>query len=295
MQNGTISLDGEFDLQKTVESGQTFLWSRENGEIFSEGEYNGWYHTTAINRENSGNKFSDILRVRQEDEQLKWNGSFDASEYIFHRLGLKDNLDNIFKRAPNDDVISDSYEKYNGIRLVRDPHFPCLISFICSSQMSISRIHEMQEQLKYQFGEEIEFNGEVYHTYPTPEKIASTSEETLRDIKLGYRAPYVRKTAGLVVNSPPEEKIVDDFEKSRENLKDYMGVGNKVADCVLLYSFGFLQSVPIDTWIESMLEEFYPDLKDSSYSKTSQNIRNAWGEYAGYYQLYLFHYLRNRY
>lgn len=290
MYEGKISVSSEFNLQGTLESGQTFLWSREGEEMFSENSYNGWYYTTATEGEHSG-----VIRVKQDDESVEWQASFSADSQIKKRLGLNDDLIEIFETAPDEGVVQDAYNMYNGLRIVREPHFPCLISFICSSQMSVSRIHEMQEQLTSKFGEEIEFNGRLYRSYPTPSEIASVSEKDLRDIKLGYRAPYVKKTAQIAVNNPPKTKIVDDFEQSRENLKDYMGVGNKVADCVLLYSFEKLQSVPIDTWIKSMIDEFFPQAKGDNYLKTSRNIRNIWGPYAGYFQLYVFHHLRNRY
>jgi N-glycosylase/DNA lyase len=117
----------------------------------------------------------------------------------------------------------------------------------------------------------------------------------LRDLSLGYRAPYVQRTAEMVADGDdPEEAIDLPYEEARELLTRYVGVGDKVADCVLLFSLGYLEAVPLDTWIRTAIEEYFPDCEQGNYTDTSRAIRDQLGgEYAGYTQTYLFHYLRN--
>ena len=181
------------------------------------------------------------------------------------------------------------------MRLTRDPVFPCLISFICSAQMRVARIHGMQRRLRETYGDAVELDGEAYRAFPTPEQLAARSEEELRDLSLGYRAPYVQRTAAMVASGEADPLAAADlpYEEARESLTRFVGVGDKVADCVLLFSLGFLEAVPLDTWIRTTIEEYYPDCERGNYAETSRAIRDRFGgEYAGYAQTYVFYYLR---
>jgi N-glycosylase/DNA lyase len=188
-----------------------------------------------------------------------------------------------------------AYDAYEGMRLTRDPVFPCLISFICSAQMRVARIHGMQRRLRETYGDAVTLGGETYRAFPTPEQLAARTEEELRDLSLGYRAPYVRRTAEMVASgdADPLEAADLPYEEARESLTRFVGVGNKVADCVLLFSLGFLEAVPLDTWIRTTVEEYYPDCDRGSYAETSRAIRERFGgEFAGYAQTYVFYHLR---
>lgn len=295
MEEGRIdlaTLKAPVDLQSTIESGQSYLWWREDGEDF-ETTYGAtaWYLTTTRATGNPA-----VIRVRQIDGALEWQSTIDARPILENRLRLDDDITAIYRTVPDDDVIEEAFDRYWGMRLVRDPPFESLISFICSAQMRIARIHGMQQSLRDRFGTPVQFDGETYHAYPTPEQLASTSEEELRDLSLGYRAPYVLETARMVANGThPSAARGLAYEEAREWLTRYVGVGDKVADCVLLFSLGYLQAVPLDTWIQTVIERYYPDCDRGSYTETSHAIRNRLGgEYAGYTQTYLFHYLRNR-
>ncbi|WP_336339337.1 DNA-3-methyladenine glycosylase family protein [Haloarcula brevis] len=296
MEQGVIdvgSLAGGIDLQATVESGQSYLWNREDGGMYGrEGATGGdaWYWTT-VRRDGS----PAVVRVRQRDGGLEWESTIDAEATLRRLLRLEDDLPAIRETAPADDVVRSAYDSFWGLRLVQDPPFGSLISFICSAQMRVARIHGMQRALRDAFGEEVAFDGRTYSAYPTPEALAETTEERLRELGLGYRAPYVQRTAEMVAtgDADPEEAVGLDYEDARESLTRFVGVGDKVADCVLLFSLGYLEAVPLDTWIRTTIEEYYPDCERGNYAETSRAIRAALGgEYAGYTQTYLFHYLR---
>jgi len=182
------------------------------------------------------------------------------------------------------------------MRIVRDPAFPTLISFICSAQMRVSRIHGMQQALRREFGEPVSFDGGTYRAFPTPAALANASEADLRDLSLGYRAPYVKRSAEMVAGgeADPEDALGMAYEDARDHLTQFVGVGDKVADCILLFSLGYLEAVPLDTWIQTVIGEFYPDCDRGNYADTSRAIRETLGgEYAGYTQTYLFHDLRS--
>ncbi|MFC6991200.1 DNA-3-methyladenine glycosylase family protein [Haladaptatus sp. GCM10025707] len=299
MESGTLALGnlkGEFDLQSTVESGQSYLWRREDGRMYEQTPaYGGeaWYYTVLPGTYADGDPA--VLRVRQRGDKLEWESQFDAAETLGHLLRLDDDLPAIFDAIPTDPLVDAAYDAYEGMRLVRDPPFQTLISFICSAQMRVARIHQMQLGLARTFGEKVEFDGRTYHAFPTPEALAGASEAQLRNLNLGYRAPYVQRSAEIVAQglAHPEDAVGLDYENAREELKTFVGVGDKVADCVLLFSLGYLEAVPLDTWIQSAIADHYPDCDQGNYTNTSRSIRAQFGgEYAGYAQTYVFHYLR---
>ena len=341
MVTGTISLDdlsGGFDLQATLESGQSYCWNREDGKTYEDGNARGgegWYATVvptdvheracvgkpananddclsddpvddrtddgtadgggAVGGESAGREPSyEVIRARQVGDDLQWEATTDARPYLFHLLGLGDDLDAILDDV-DDPLLRRATEQYQGLRIVRDPPFATLVSFICSAQMRVLRIHRMQRALAREFGKEVKFDGETYHAFPTPARLARATEAELRGLSLGYRAPYVKESAELVaegVRHPADAKGMA-YEDARAFLKRFVGVGDKVADCVLLFSLGYLEAVPLDTWIRTAISEYYPECEKGSYTETSRAIRAAFGgDYAGYVQTYVFYYLR---
>ena len=298
METGAIPIEelpGGFDLQATLESGQSYIWDRPDGQMYDRPSATGgsaWY-TTVLPPSFTGDH--EVLRVRQRDGHLEWRATTDAVPPLISLLRLDDDLDAIRERAPTDPLIREAFDAYRGLRLVRDPPFASLISFICSAQMRVSRIHGMQRTLAREFGSTVEADGETCHAFPTPEQLADTTESQLRECSLGYRAPYVKQTAELVASgeAQPESARGREYEDAREYLKTFVGVGDKVADCVLLFSLDYLQAVPLDTWIRSAIAEHYPDCDRGSYTETSRAIRETFGgEFAGYVQTYVFHSLR---
>ena len=294
MERGVVELSGPFDLQSTVESGQSYLWDRADGRMYEETSVHGgdaWYETTArVDGEPA------VLRIRQVDGRLEWESTVEATPVLRERLRLDDDLPAIRATAPDDDIVQDAYDAYWGMHLVCDPPFPSLISFICSAQMRVGRIHGMQQELARAFGSTVEFDGRTYHAFPTPEQLAAATEAELRDLGLGYRAPYVRDTAKMVADGEahPDEAVGLAYEDARDSLTRFVGVGDKVADCVLLFALDYLEAVPLDTWIRTTIEEYFPDCDRGNYADTSRAIREAFGgEYAGYAQTYVFNWLRN--
>ena len=293
MESGTIpaeTIPGALDLGATLESGQSYFWNRADGRMYDGEDSRGespWYWT--VHRD-------EVIRVRQSGGGVEWESTTDAEPALRDLLGLEDDLDAIIEATPSDELIDAAYESYRGLRIVRDPFFPCLISFICSAQMRVARIFAMQTALREAYGEAIETDGETYHAFPTPAQLAAASEADLRELKLGYRAPYVQRTAEMVADGEADPADAEGlpYEEARKYLTQFVGVGEKVADCVLLFSLGYLEAVPLDTWIRSTIEEHFPECDRGSYAETSRAIRERLGgQYAGYSQTYLFHYLRN--
>jgi len=284
------SCPGGLDLQATLESGQSYCWWRADRNTYDAGTDgdDGWYETVLDD---------ELLRVRQRDGELRWEATTDATERLRELLRLDDDLNEIRATAPDDDVIQDAYDAFGGLRIVADPFFPCLISFICSAQMRVSRIFEMQMALRREFGTEVSVGEETYHGFPTPAALADASEEALRELNLGYRAPYVKRTATMVAEGELTESDVRGlaYPEVRERLTEFVGVGEKVADCVCLFGLSYLCAVPLDTWMYTAIEEHFPECERDSYADTAAAFRERLGgEYAGYTQTYLFHHLRTQ-
>jgi len=301
METGVIPVDdlaGPFDLQSTVESGQSYLWSRLDGKMYTTDDAHGgqaWYETVVPPLDGVSDKQA-VVRVRQVDDRIEWESATDAVPILTHLLRLDDDLTAITADTPDEPLFGRAFEQYHGMRLVRDPPFACLISFICSAQMRVSRIHGMQQRLAAEYGETVDFDGRSYQAFPTPEALAARTEGELRDLSLGYRAPYVQRTAEMVADgeADPSAAVGREYEAAREYLTQFVGVGDKVADCVLLFSLGYLEAIPLDTWIRTAIEEYYPDCEQGTYAETSRAIRERFGgAHAGYVQTYVFHYLRN--
>ena len=291
-------LAGGFDLQATVESGQTYLWSRADDAMYDDGLAWGgdaWYETVLPATETETNE-PELLRTRWDGERLAWESTTpQAPEHLTRLLRLDDDLDTIVAATPDLPLLDRAFERYRGMRLVRDPPFGSLVSFICSAQMRVSRIHGMQMRLAREYGDALTVDGRTYHAFPTAEQLAPATEADLRDLSLGYRAPYVKRTAEMVATGEahPDEARGLPYEEAREYLTRFVGVGDKVADCVLLFALDYLEAVPLDTWIQTAIAEYYPDCERGSYRETSRAIRERLGgAFAGYAQTYIFFYLR---
>lgn len=304
MERGAIEiadLDGSFDLQATVESGQSYLWNRLDGNTYESLHAHGgdhWYETVVPPMPDITNE-RVAVRTRHvggvDDGTLEWEATTDAVPLLTHLFRLDDDLDAILDSTPDLPLLNRAYDAYEGMRLTRDPAFPCLISFICSAQMRVARIHGMQRRLRETYGDVVELGDASYHAFPTPDQLANRTESELRDLSLGYRAPYVRRTAEMVATGEahPREAAGLPYEEARASLTRFVGVGEKVADCVALFSLGYLEAVPLDTWIRTTIEEYYPECERGNYAETSRAIRDRFGgEYAGYAQTYVFYYLR---
>lgn len=275
-----FSLDAEnFDLESTMTCGQTFCWHRVSGKLYEDGKPH--FYTFRDGKP---------LIVEQKDSgEIIAKTKLEKSE-VEEALGLHKNLEDVFSTFPEDENLSTAREELWGLRIIQDEFFPCLISYLCSPQMRIPRIKKMHNEMAEEFGEVREINGVEMRRFPTLEELSKASEDQLRDLGVGYRAKYIVESVKILQEDFDVQKFEDlNYEESREYMKELYGVGDKVADCVLLFSLGFHEAYPIDTWAQKALEKNYPELHTDDYSDTSRNMRDYFGKHAGYAQEYLFH------
>lgn len=289
--NGDIRLNNQINLQDIIESGQTFLWNHKNNKMYE--DKNCISYTTAYKRNNE----KVVIKIKQNDRQsITWNSNADVEDEVRERLGLNHRIDKIKQdilEQSGDDIIDDAINRYNSIRLVNEPIFPTLISFICSTQMRIERIHSMINSLKRECGSKIQTNNNTYYAFPTLSELSEYDENDFKKLNIGYRSRYLNETIDMLLEDNILSNLPESNNKSRKDIKQLMGVGTKVADCTLLYGTNRLNIVPVDTWIDKLAEKYYTDLYDDNKSNVARNLENKFGEYSGYAQLYLFRYIRD--
>lgn len=279
-----------FDLDFSLCCGQVFRWQRVDG---------WWYGVVGEN----------VVKICQCGAELKFENV--NADFVRTYFGLNDNLEEIGQCIARDDNVRLALRKFEGLRIVRQVPWECLISFICATYKSIAAIELMLKKLSMKYGEKQVFDGCDFYTFPTVEKLANASENGLRECGLGYRAKYVQATAKKIQN---ENINLDDLKnlpylEARKKLLEFPGVGLKVADCVLLFSLKKMEAFPVDVWVKRVVLNHYANqlpepfvkklqshnsLTNGEYEKISAFARTYFGAYAGYAQEYLYHYERTQ-
>jgi len=236
-----------------------------------------------------------IIFIKPQDEDTFdiYNCSPDEFKKSFYwYFDLDKDYDEILEKlSGHDSILKEAVEKYRGMRLLNQEPFECMISFIISQNNNIKRIQLLIERLCQAFGKKITYKGFVSWSFPTLESLWSSSIDDLKLLGLGYRAEYIKDAVEKVKNGLINFDELTDLEvqKAKQVLKTIKGIGDKVADCILLYSLQKYNVFPIDVWVKRVLKEYYG-------FKTKDQIRdfiNSFGDLAGYAQLFLFHYIRN--
>ena len=271
----TLTVD-RFNLHDTIESGQTFTWVREgDGYVNSD--------------------LGQVIYVEQVGNILHYDTSSHSVD--FNKLfRLDDPLDKIQGEITREGIMSDSIAFAPNLRIVRDPLVPCLISFISSIQKNIPAIHTLMNNIREKWGPIYEFREKTYYGFPSLEDLSTATVSDFEGLNAGYRSKFFVETIDAMYKGEVTEEHLRtmEYSEAHRTLKTLHGVGDKVADCVCLFSLGFLEAFPIDVWIEKVIHSHYPifEREGKNYQKKSEAARNYFGQYAGYAQEYLFYYAR---
>ena len=180
-------------------------------------------------------------------------------------------------------------ELYPGLRVLNQPSWEALIAFILSANNNVGRIRSLVFAISRKLGPSFKWNGEVICGFPTPEVLAACPEEDLRKLGVGYRAPYLIKTAQMVLDGFPIAELCRmDYAEAHRILTELPGVGDKVADCVLLFGCRHTSAFPVDVWVERLLDSWF-GIRGLSRKKQMLAARELLGENAGLLQQFLFH------
>ncbi len=271
-----LSFPQPFDLASSLESGQAHRWRREGQ----------WY---------VGVIYGNLIKIRQDLFGVEFRSAPNMEETVAPLLHsyfrLEDNLETIYRQINKDARVSSVTAQYQGMRILRQEPWECIVAYICSANSNIPRIAANMETLAEGFGEPITLDETTRYSFPTPFRLAWAGETVLRGLGLGFRAPYVAQATQAVVSGALDLEALRHlpYQEAKERLMEVPGIGPKVADCILVFSLDKLEAFPIDVWVRRALREWYFEGEKVPDRALLAWAQEYFGPYAGYAQQYLFH------
>ena len=275
-----VSLDGQpLDLESTLFSGQVFRWRKRES----------WYEGVVSGR---------IVRLREVEGGIAFATALDDEDFIASQLrdyfSLGFDLSDVHSTLSRDSYLREIIDRYRGMRVLRQDPWETTLSFLCAQNSNVQRITRNVEDMCRSFGRAMSFGGHTRHAYPTPEALAGAGEGALRDLGLGYRARYIVAAAERVAGGEIDLRALRNasYDGALDALMTLDGIGDKVANCIMLFCMDKPQAFPVDTHILQVLRERYPEAEEV-HSSGIRRVR-AWAQeyfapYAGYANHYLFH------
>ena len=282
-----------------------FLWEKfDNSWYGVYGNHILKFSTTTINNGDSSNNNSNNVEFFSFPEFKEWE------KQVFR---LDDDIEKIIAGFSNDVVVSEAIRRYPGLRLMRQEPHQCMFSFVCASNTNILMIRRMLKNLSRKFGVKVIIDGKEFFTFPTADSLNKANINELLSCGIGYRAKAIKAVAEGIASGKLDIKELThaSYNDAKEQLLKIYGIGNKIADCILLFSLEKLESFPIDVWIARALSSYYDwvfienknrqkkekkkiddKITFGQYNILSEAIRNYFGKYSGYAQQYLFYYMR---
>jgi N-glycosylase/DNA lyase len=274
----------DFDLAMTLDSGQVFHWEKIG---------NGFVGAIAGTPIYIG-QLGSVLKVRCGATPARSPRRL-LPGMIANYFALDHPLAEICASFPDDPIMNAARLFCRGLRIIRQPKWECLATFICSSMKQVAHIRQISLALRNRFGDPRRIDSHVVYTFPSAQRIARASEEELRECALGYRARNLLATARLVSSGEANLEAWPALSDAdlREKLCSLPGVGAKVANCVMLFAYERLRAFPIDVWIERVLtKKYFPRTKKVTAQGLREFCEAYFGEHGGYAQQYLFHHAR---
>jgi N-glycosylase/DNA lyase len=278
------TLFSSFDPVISISSGQVFLWEKHK---------NSWY----------GIQGDQVIKFTQSDKSIEFL-SFPEDKSCEQKIfRLDDDIKEIFEEISHDLLICRLAKTYPGLRLIRQEPHQCLFSFVCASNTNIPMIRRMLYNMTRKFGKHKKVDGMDFFTFPSAAAINRASVNELRDCGLGYRTKAIKAVAHAITSGRLDFDLLKktSYYESKEELLQVYGIGNKIADCVLLFSLEKLDAFPIDVWIARALathyswlykSKFHDKIAPHQYEQLSDGARRYFGKYAGYAQQYLYYHTR---
>lgn len=264
-----VTIDN-FNLSQICESGQCFRMKQKNDNRYS--IIAGSRYLEAEQQENECMFYCD-----EEEFDHFWKGYFDLEG---------DYAACISQINPNDFYLTNAAAFGSGIRILRQDLWEMIVSFLISQQNNIVRIRRCIRNICESYGEKLlNSQGEIYYGFPKPEVLAKLDEDDLKECNLGYRSKYVVRTARSIVSGEVDLKEVQEmpYRKAKEELLKLFGVGEKVADCICLFSLHHLEAFPVDTHIHQVLQNHY---KRGFPNRRYKGYQGVMQQYIFYYELF---------
>ena len=281
----------DFNIKQILECGQCFRWER-----ISDTNYIIVAYRRVIEVIQEGSTVT-ILNTNMNDFNEIWKNYFD----------LDVNYEEVKEELSKDELLKKSVEFGYGIRILNQDPFEMLISFIISARNSIPSIMKTIKKISERWGDRIEYKDNIYYAFPTPEQLKEVSLEEIKETGASFRSKYIVDTISKVnaaLDAKNNGELTEELEQfdleyikslpvdeCHKALQNFMGVGAKVADCIMLFSMSKHSAFPVDVWIKRAMIHFYlaPDV---SLNKIRVFGRDKFGELSGMAQQYLFYYAR---
>lgn len=273
----TIKDVKNFELNHIFDCGQCFRWNRlENGN------YIGIAFGKVIEVEKKENNII-IYNINQEEFNSVWKEYFD----------LDRDYEKIKRVLSEDKLLKKSVDFGYGIRILKQEPFEILLSFIISANNRIPMIKRAIENISKKAGEKLEYKNEIFYAFPSIERLNKFTEQDFEECGVGFRAKYLKDTVGKVYRGEFDLNNISALndDECHTALQLFMGVGPKVADCIMLFSMGKYTAFPVDVWVKKAMMKFYV-APDVSLKKIRDFGRDKFGELSGFAQQYLFYYAR---
>ncbi len=273
--NITIHGVKDFDVKHIFECGQCFRWNIED-----DGSYTGVVDSKVIN-------------VRQAGKTVEFKNINDLG-LIENYFDFVTEYGKIKQTLSTDEIMSEAVKFGEGIRILNQDEWETMISFMISANNRIPMIKRVIENLSTSFGEHIcNYRGKDYYSFPTAKSLSNASVEEILQCKAGFRAPRIKEAANRFLNEETQIYNIKNmsYADGLAYLKTYTGIGDKVANCILLFSTRHFDTFPVDVWVRRVMQELYVDknTKDEDIRKFAEN---KFGDFSGYAQQYLFYYAR---
>ncbi len=265
-----------FDLALSMECGQVFGWE------VSEGWYYGFIDSVAV-----------ALSQRGEEVLFEAEKPLDASR-VARYLGLNQDFETILREIIVDEFMSKAVDAVGDLRLFEQDPWTCLCSFILSTNNRVERIDQIFKTIAHRFGVRRKIKGRLLYRWPEPARLALIGESDLYKCGTGFRAKYLSEAAKAVLDGRLDLAGLRSlpYEEARARLMEIKGVGEKIADCVLLFAYARYESFPVDVWIKRVIEKIYFKGRKVSRTRVGEFGRSYFGRFAGYAQEYIYHYAR---
>ncbi|MDE0396660.1 MAG: DNA glycosylase [Candidatus Poribacteria bacterium] len=268
----------DFSLKYTLESGQSFRWNRID---------NAYYGVVE----------GRILKISQAGTILCVESSTDEDKvsfvsYLRHYLDIERDVPSILCEVNTDAYMHRAIEKLWGMRILNQELWETVASFILSQNNNVPRIRGIIRRLSERFGERLTLAGYVDYSFPSPDALATATNEALLACGTGYRANYLQEAAQAVVRGELSLTAMQQmsYPEAKQALMRQNGIGEKVADCICLFSLGHLAALPIDVWIKRIFETLYLRRR-ATHREIREFAHSYFGDGVGYAQQYLFHYV----
>ena len=267
----------DYNLEMTLLGGQAFNFDFD-GEYF-------WGFTR-----------NKVIQLKNGNGNLQWQTYPENGDINFLKKYLRLGIDykNILKKIQKDKYIKSAVKKYPDIRLLNQDFEQTFLSFILSTNNNIKSIRRLIRSLCEKYGERVQVNGRKIFLFPEAERIADAKLEDLLECKLGFRAKYLKSATKYIIQTNLTKKIKSMKEdEARTALTGIKGIGEKIADCVLVFSLGFDNVTPLDIWAKRALVKFYKLNPKMKYKDMRRWTAHYFEGYAGWAGQYLYEYIRN--